>query len=54
MAAGWFREKSSWIGKVEDVKPVLLKNKTGFQLATILRRRIFTRMNCEIGGFHPI
>jgi hypothetical protein len=23
MAAGWFREKSGWIGKVEDVKPVL-------------------------------
>jgi hypothetical protein len=25
MAAGWFCEKSGWIGKVEDVKPVLLK-----------------------------
>ena len=53
MAAGWFCEKSGWIGKVEDVKPVLLK-KNGFQPATILRRRIFTRMNCEIGGFHPV
>jgi hypothetical protein len=53
MAAGWFREKSGWIGKVEDVKPVLLFFfEVGFQLATILRRRIFTRMNCEIGGFH--
>jgi hypothetical protein len=27
MAAVWFCEKSSWIGKVEDVKPVLLKKK---------------------------
>ena len=27
MAAGWFCEKSGWIGKVEDVKPVLLKYK---------------------------
>ena len=25
MAAGWFCEKSGWIGKVEDVKPVLFK-----------------------------
>jgi hypothetical protein len=27
MAAGWFCEKSGWIGKVADVKPVLLKTK---------------------------
>ena len=27
MAAGWFCEKSGWIGKVEDVKPVFVKNK---------------------------
>jgi hypothetical protein len=27
MAAGWFCEKSSWIGKVEDVKPELFKKK---------------------------
>ena len=40
MAAGWFCGKSGWIGKVEDVKPVLLKNKNGFQPATILRRRV--------------
>jgi hypothetical protein len=25
MAAGWFCGKSGWIGKVEDVKPVLFK-----------------------------
>jgi hypothetical protein len=25
MAGGWFCEKSGWIGKVEDVKPVLLE-----------------------------
>ena len=55
MAASWFCEKCGWIGKVEDVKPVLLKwNKNGFSPATILRRRIFTRTNCEIGGFHPV
>ena len=30
MAAVWFCEKSGWIGKVEDVKPVLLKKITGF------------------------
>jgi hypothetical protein len=53
MVAGWFCEKPGRIGKVEDVKPVLVKN-NGFQLATILRRRIFTWMNCEIGGFHPV
>ena len=33
MAAGWFCEKSSWIGKVEDVKPVLLKKQTN-QIST--------------------
>jgi hypothetical protein len=27
MAAGWFYEKSSWIGKVEDVTPMLLGEK---------------------------
>jgi hypothetical protein len=27
MAAGWFCEKSGWIGKVEDVKPMLLNTK---------------------------
>jgi hypothetical protein len=48
-----FCEKSGWIGKVQDVKPVLLRA-NGFQPATILRRRIFTRMNCEISGFHPL
>ena len=48
MAAGWFCEKFGCFGKVEDAKSVLLKKKTGFQPATILRRRIFTRMNCEI------
>jgi hypothetical protein len=30
MVAGWFCEKYGWIGKVEDVKPVLLKNQTDF------------------------
>ena len=57
MAAGWFCEKSGGIGKVEDVKPVLKKNKknkNGFHLATILRRRIFTQVECEIGGFYLV
>jgi hypothetical protein len=32
MAAGWFCEKSSWIGKVEDVKPVVFEKKqNGFK-----------------------
>jgi hypothetical protein len=41
---------------VEDVKPVFLeeKEKNGFQPATILRRRIFTRINYEKGGLHPV
>jgi hypothetical protein len=30
------------------------EKENGFQLATIWRRRIFTRMNSEIGGFHPV
>jgi hypothetical protein len=32
------------------------KKKNGFQPATILRRRrrMFTRMNCEIGRIHPV
>jgi hypothetical protein len=38
---------------VEDVKPALLK-KTGFQPVTIMRRRIFTWMDYEISGFHPV
>jgi hypothetical protein len=41
------------MGKVEDVKSVLLKE-NGFQPATILKRRIFTCMNYEISGFHPV
>ena len=30
MPAGWFCEKSGCIGKVEDVKPVLLEKTTDF------------------------
>jgi hypothetical protein len=54
MAASWFGETSGWIGKVEGMKPVLLKKSkqnNGFQPATILRRRIFTRMKCELADF---
>jgi hypothetical protein len=42
MAAGWFCEKSGWIGKVEDVNPVLLKKQTDFN------RQLFWG-----GGFLP-
>jgi hypothetical protein len=31
-----------------------LKKIKKIQPATILRRRILTWMNCEIGGFHPV
>jgi hypothetical protein len=54
MVAGWFCEMYGCIVKVEDVKPVLLELKMGVQPATILRRRIFTRMNYEIDGFHLV
>ena len=42
MAAGWFCEKSGWIGKVEDVKPVLLKT-----------NRISTGNHFEEEDFYP-
>jgi hypothetical protein len=42
MAAGWLCEKSGWNGKVEDVKPVLLKNK-----------RISTGNHFEEEEFYP-
>jgi hypothetical protein len=32
----------------------VLEKKNTFQPITILRRRIFTHMDCEIGGFHPV
>jgi hypothetical protein len=46
MAAGWFCEKcekSGWIGKVEDVKPVLFFNK----------KTDFNRQPFWGGGFLP-
>ena len=42
MATGWFCEKSGRIGKVEDVKPVLLKEK-----------HISTGTHFEEEEFHP-
>jgi hypothetical protein len=42
VAAGWFCEKSGWIGKVEDVKPVLLK-----------KNRISTGNHFEEEDFYP-
>ena len=41
-ATGWFCEKSGRIGKVEDVKPVLLKEK-----------HILTGTHFEKEGYHP-
>jgi hypothetical protein len=32
----------------------LKKRKNIFQPVTILRRRIFTQINCEISGFYPV
>ena len=43
MAAAWFYEKSVWIGKVEDVKPVLLKK----------TKRISTGSYFEEEDFYP-
>ena len=42
MAAGWFGEKSRWIGKVEDVKLLLSK-----------KYRISTANHFEEEDFHP-
>jgi hypothetical protein len=56
MAASWFCEKvrSNWKSGGCETGSFKIKNKNGFQLATILRRRNFTRMNSEISGFHPV
>jgi hypothetical protein len=53
MAAGWFCEKVrlNWEGGGRETGALKKKE---FQPATILRRRIFTWMNCEIGGFHLV
>ena len=53
MAAGWFVESPVELGKWR-MGNRCFKKKTGIELATILRRRVFTRLNCEIGGFHPV
>jgi hypothetical protein len=45
MAAGWFCEKYSWIGKVEDVKLVLFKKK-------FKKKRILTGNHFE-EDFYP-
>jgi hypothetical protein len=39
---------------VEDIKPMFLEKKKKIQPATILRRRIFTLINCEKCGLHPV
>jgi hypothetical protein len=45
MAAGWFCEKSGWIGKVEDVKPLFF--------LIIKKNSDFNRQPFGGGGFLP-
>jgi hypothetical protein len=47
MAANWFWESGG-------CKTGGFRKKTGLQLATIMRRRIFTQINCEKGGLHSV
>ena len=64
MAAGWFCEKSGWIGKVEDVKPVLLKKKSdfnrqpfwggGFLLGWIVKHADLIRFDLSRTGYHLV
>jgi hypothetical protein len=44
-AAGWFCEQSGWIGRVEDVKLVLLKIK--------IKKRISSGNHFEEEDFYP-
>jgi hypothetical protein len=53
MAASWFCGKSSCIGKVEDVEPVLLR-KERISTGNHFEEEDIYRMNCEIGVFHPV
>jgi hypothetical protein len=41
---------------VEDVKPVffILKKRISTGNLFVEEARVFTQMNCEIGGFHPV
>jgi hypothetical protein len=50
MEAGWFCEKVRLNWESGGCETGAFKTETGFQPATVLRRRIFTRMSCEIGG----
>ena len=64
MVAGWFCEKSGWIGKVEDVKPVLFKEKwisTGnhfeeedFLPGWIVNHTDFIRFDSPRARYHPV
>jgi hypothetical protein len=64
MVAGWFCEKSGWIGKVEDVKPVLKKKKTdfnrqpfwggGFLPGWIVKHADFVRFDSSRAGYHLV
>ena len=50
MVAGWFCEKYGWIGKMEDVKPVLFIKKIKFFLT---KKRISTGNHFEEEDFLP-
>ena len=64
MAAGWFCEKSGWIGKMEDAKPVILEKKTdfnrqpfwggGFLPGWIVKRADFIRFDSSRAGYHMV
>jgi hypothetical protein len=56
MAAGWFGEKVrlNWESGGCKTGAFGRRKKIGFQPATILRRRIFTQMNCETCGFQSV
>jgi hypothetical protein len=64
MAGGWFCEKSSWIGKVEDVKPVLLKKnristinhleEKDFLPGWIVKQADFIRFDSSRVGYHLV
>jgi hypothetical protein len=64
LAAGWFCEKSSWFGQVEDVKLVLVKKKSdfnrhpfsggGFLPGWIVKHADFIRFDSSRAGYHLV
>jgi len=65
MVAGWFCEKSGWIGKVEDVKHVFFNNKKkdfnwkpfwggGFSCWWIVKYVDFIQFDSSRAGYHMV